>query len=364
MSYILEALKKSQQERELGTIPDPMFAPLPGPTGRKSRSLWLLSIPVLLLVSAIALSLIFSLPSVENQPVSLSRLAPKAEDQPAAGVGVPDRAPSAHAQKVSPVVHPSFDNTKTVAAAATGAADDEQAVRYQPETESSKPFPRIPGPAKPVSAGLPSSDNAKSVSAAATEAADDQIPVPYQPESGSGKTSSRIPGPEEQMTRPGPAAVAKSGLSEERARRPMREEETPELNYPIETDQAKARQTVFPPVMLKPESPKQTGSGGVGTGREAVLEPESADRNVGVARKDLPGPAQALPAGVRDRLPPRKISVLSYSKTANGRFIRLNGEKIWEGGKQDNGLMVEAILQNGVIFRFDGHRFFHSMYQY
>ena len=315
MSYILEALKKSQQERELGKIPDPMFAPLPGPTGGKSRSLWLLLIPVLLLVSAIALSLIFSLPSVENQPVSLSGPPPQTEDQPVAGVRVPDRAPSERAQKRIPAVQPSLDHTNSVSAAATEAADDEKPARLQPESGSSKP-------------------------------------------------SSRIPGPKEQMTGPGPAAVAKSDVPEESARRPMREEETPEIENPIETDQAKTGQTEFPPVMLKPESRKRTWSGGEGTGREAVSEPESAGRNVVIAGKDLPGPAQELPAGVRDRLPPRNISVLSYSKTAGSRFIRLNGEKIWEGGKQDNGLMVEAILQDGVIFRFDGHRFFHSMYRY
>ncbi|MCP4284988.1 MAG: general secretion pathway protein GspB [Gammaproteobacteria bacterium] len=316
MSYILDALKKSQQERELGKIPDLMFAPVPGPTSRKTRSLWLLLIPFLLLVSAIALFLIFSPSSVENQSASLTGLPPQAKNQPAASTPVLGRAPSDHAKKHIPVVQLSPDNTKTVSAAATQIADEEKPTRFQAKTDSSNTF-------------------------------------------------SQIPRPKEQITKPEPASIVGLDVSEEESmRRRMRKEELLEIKKRIEMEQAKAKKTDFPQVMLKPEFPVRTRSRRENTEREIVPESESAGQNVVIARKDLPGPAQALPPGVRDRLPPRKISVLSYSKIANSRFIRLNGEKIWEEEEQSNGLMVEEILQDGVIFRFDGHRFFHSMYQF
>lgn len=311
MSYILEALKKSQQERELGKVPDLVFAPLPAPTGRKNRSLWLLLIPFLLLVSAIALFLIFSPPSAENQPASLTGVSPQAMNQPAAATPAPGRAPSEPAKKRIPAVQPSPADTNSVSATATQAADGEKPARYQAKTDSGKPF-------------------------------------------------SQIPGPKAQIAKPEPAAVAGLDVSEDKR---MREEELPEIEKRIEMDQAKANKTEFPQVMLKPEPPPvRTWSRRENIGREIVPEFESAVQSVVIARKDLPGPAQALPPVVRDRLPPRKISILSYSKIAGSRFIRLNGEKMWEGEEQANGLLVEEILQHGVIFRFDGHRFFHSMY--
>ena len=311
MSYILEALKKSQQERELGKVPDLMFAPLPAPTSRKNRSLWLLLIPFLLLVSAIAFFLIFSPHSAENQPASLTGLPPQAKNQPAAGIPVPGQAPSDRAKKRIPAVQPSPGNTNTVSATATQAANEEKPVLDQAKTDSSNTF-------------------------------------------------AKIPRPEKQITKPEPASIVELDLSEEER---VREEELPEIEKWIEMDQAKAKKTEFPQVMLKPESPPVwISSRRENIGREIVPEYESTGQNVVIARKDSPGPAQTLPPGVRDRLPPRKISVLSYSGIAGSRFIRLNGEKLWEGEEQANGLMVEEILPQGVIFRFDGHRFFHSLY--
>jgi general secretion pathway protein B len=311
MSYILEALKKSQQERELGKVPDLMFEPLPAPKSRKNRSLWLLLIPFLLLVAAIAFFLVFSPPSAENQPASLTGLPPQARNQPAAGISVPGPAPSDRTKKRIPAVQPSPGNTNTVSATATQAADEEISAPYQAKTDSSNTF-------------------------------------------------SRIPRPKEKIAKPEPVSVAELDVPEEER---VREEVLPEIEEWIEIDQAKAKKAEFPQVMLKPESPPEwIRSRRENIGREIVPESESAGQNVVIAHKDPPGTAQTLPPGIRDRLPSRKISVLSYSSIAGSRFIRLNGEKLWEGEKQANGLMVEEILQQGVIFRFDGHRFFHPLY--
>ncbi len=315
MSYILEALKKSQQERELGKIPDLMFTPLPGPPKRKNRSSWLLLILLLLLVPAIVLFLIFSPPSAEKQTAPLTGLPPQPGNQPAAAIAVPEQAQSERAEKLIPAVQPSPDSTKSPPAPSTRAADDEKPARFQVKADSRAP-------------------------------------------------SSKTPRPRTQIKKTEPASVAGLDVSEEQIRRRrMREEELLEIKKQIEMERAKANKTEFPQVMIIPESPTWTGSRGESGGRETVPESEAAGQKTVIARKDLPGPARLLPPDVRDRLPPIKISILSYSKTANSRFIRLNGEKIWEGGKQDSGLMVEEILQDGVIFSFDGHRFFHFMYQ-
>ncbi len=77
----------------------------------------------------------------------------------------------------------------------------------------------------------------------------------------------------------------------------------------------------------------------------------------------LPGPAAGLPQAIQARLPKRKVSVLAYSDQVARRFIILNTHKVVQGERTAEGLVVEQILKNGVVFNFEGHRFFEAMYR-
>ena len=67
-------------------------------------------------------------------------------------------------------------------------------------------------------------------------------------------------------------------------------------------------------------------------------------------------------AQLRARLPEITINALAYSEQPERRFIRLNGDKLRQGERHDNGLLVEEIRPDGVLFRYQSERFFHSAF--
>ena len=78
-------------------------------------------------------------------------------------------------------------------------------------------------------------------------------------------------------------------------------------------------------------------------------------------RKKRPGTEHTLPSDVYRRLPKRKVSALAYSETPERRFVIVNSRKMVEKESTDQGLVVEKIVDDGVIFSFQGHQFFKRM---
>lgn len=75
----------------------------------------------------------------------------------------------------------------------------------------------------------------------------------------------------------------------------------------------------------------------------------------------LPGLAQTLPEALRRRLPNRQLSVLSYAKDPEMRFVILNSEKINEGETSRDGLTLVTIRPEGAVLSFEGHLFFQPL---
>jgi len=71
-----------------------------------------------------------------------------------------------------------------------------------------------------------------------------------------------------------------------------------------------------------------------------------------------PGTARDLPYAVMNRLPKRKVSVHVFAQEPSERFIILNSRRRGEGETTREGLLIEEIFQDGVIFKFEDHRFF------
>jgi hypothetical protein len=74
-----------------------------------------------------------------------------------------------------------------------------------------------------------------------------------------------------------------------------------------------------------------------------------------------PDLARTLPDAIRQHLPNRRLSVLSYAKEPEMRFVILNSEKINEGETSKDGLTVVTIRPEGAILSFEGHRFFQPL---
>jgi hypothetical protein len=111
---------------------------------------------------------------------------------------------------------------------------------------------------------------------------------------------------------------------------------------------AAARQASPPP------SPEPTGRG---------------EEDTEVARKspsDKPkDPGQSLgfseiPSQMRDSIP-MSISMLVYSKNVEERWAKINGVKLQEGQEVSTGLKVEAITPEGIIFDYQGTRFYKAV---
>ena len=65
-----------------------------------------------------------------------------------------------------------------------------------------------------------------------------------------------------------------------------------------------------------------------------------------------------LPSSVRDSVPKMSVSMLVYSKTPDERWVNINGSKMREGQEVAAGLKVEEITPDGAILSFKGQRFY------
>jgi hypothetical protein len=61
---------------------------------------------------------------------------------------------------------------------------------------------------------------------------------------------------------------------------------------------------------------------------------------------------------IRDALPNLSVSMLIFSKKSADRWININGSKRREGEEISAGLKVEEITPEGAIFSYQGHRFY------
>jgi general secretion pathway protein B len=67
---------------------------------------------------------------------------------------------------------------------------------------------------------------------------------------------------------------------------------------------------------------------------------------------------QDLPSPVRDSLPRLSVSMLIYSTKPGDRFININGSRTREGQEVSAGLKVEEITPDGAVFSYQGLRFY------
>lgn len=82
-------------------------------------------------------------------------------------------------------------------------------------------------------------------------------------------------------------------------------------------------------------------------GRREALEPHVAE----------PISYWELPQGIRDDLPPIKITVLVYAEHPEDRFLLSNGQRLVEKDQLDGGLVLDEIRKDGAVFLYRNYRF-------
>jgi general secretion pathway protein B len=92
------------------------------------------------------------------------------------------------------------------------------------------------------------------------------------------------------------------------------------------------------------------------TSDQPKVPPQKASKTA-VLRSDRVFNLNDLPADVRSALPPLKISAHVYSPEPHSRLVRFNDQLLQEGQDSTEGMKVEEILPNGIVFRFQGYRF-------
>jgi general secretion pathway protein B len=302
MSYILEALKKSQQERELGRIPtldtNGVFVEDKQPV---SQGRWaLLAVALALLAVLIALW-------------AALRGGPAPSPEPS--LGEPPAASAALAEAAQPPAQPSG----TVDAPPLEGAMDESG---RPLVEAPPPKRTPPAPSPP--AASPSAPPS---------------PEPTQPPP---KTQARVIDdlPAAPALEPGEEEVLLRQLQEEQAALsgqppPAPDDDPPSVAVPpdlIQDIEAFKRQVRL----------KQTGDAGRSKPSKAQVDPTRLSLT--------PAQQAALPAFV--------MTVHVYDPDASKRFVLINGLKYREGDETRESLRIEQVLKDGAVLSHLGKRFY------
>ena len=325
MSYILEALKKSQKERELGQVPTLADAPYLADEKPGRGAYWgIVAVTLAVLATLIALYAAFGerlLPAGGPSP-SMPETTREAAPEP--GPAAPAPAPVAAAPEVAASVSSGprpEERPKPAQAPATPAA------KAAASDSGHRPEKRPKPTQAPVKATKPAAPPART---AATE------PAVVAP-----------PTPAWQLPPDNP------NIPPEVLREVRRFEEQLRQQTLMDTRQAKDPAAAAPPV--QPPAP-------------VAVEPEptpAEEPTRKVQAPPTPLPARIippdlsyLPAAVQQTIPEHRLTVHVYSATPEQRFVIINSRKMREGDRSREGLLLEEITPDGVILEFRGQRFF------
>lgn len=316
MSYILEALKKAQAERQLGTTPD-VHAPAIDAyaAGNSARRAWL---PFVMggvaAVTAIAVPLLWRHQWRQEPPAPPVAAAQATAPQPAAQ---PAPAQGAAAQ--------------TAAAALPSAQEPVAQV-------SPSPAPEAPVPPSPASAARvpPTQAPAAQVPLAQVRAGDDQS---VQVSPSQIKSAQAVPS---QVT---PAQAVPPQVTAAQA--------VPPQATPAQAKPSQARSVQIPPPAQQSATAPVRNRGDAAAVQPVAAAPaappEPPDESIPTAR-DLPEPIQRI-------LPAVAMSGYMYSKNPADRLVLIDKALRREGDEVAPGLVLERLLPKGAVFTFRGYRY-------
>lgn len=314
MSYILEALKKSDEERNRGSAPGLQTvhtAAVAHPS--KKRTGWICLLAFALLLNAgLLIWWLGPWRSAEQQTVQSSAQQPP---QPAAAqtakavANQPVGAGGAGEPAVTPGRRPSRH-----------AGREPQPARMQ-----SKPSPTLEPAGEP--------DGKMNAPAAVAPAPVQQPARPAAREAAAGareaKSAAAVEPSKDKDVKPSAAAATKPAAKPEAV--------APAAPNPPAQQQARATAEAPP---SKPEA----------------ANVEAAPVDAEAALRQLPN-LQSLPPAIRKEIPSITLSLLVYSSNPVDRMVNINGQMTREGQEVVPGLVLEQITKEGAVFNYKGTRF-------
>jgi len=370
MSYILEALKKSQQERELGHVPRLQAITFDDRPAQVGPHRWVYAALFLALV-AMAIALYAVLRSGQGPNAVRSTAAPTASS--AAQMADADMAlvrPTASSVVVSTL----SDDVAAVTAADVPAAerrppqsalqskarlDNQKGPRRSPDlesqrlidTESASPRPMASRPARALEPA-PGLDAPESLSVQSEVLVVPAPPKPGQP----------LPRGADELRRAvlgDNPSLSVASLPPSRASRPA-ESSLPD-NAPVPRDliadiEAFKREVAAKtPQKSAPRTSESQSLEPSPSERKNLPKPVSVPRSAAEPDAALPPPASLA---LRGKLPPFSMSVHIYDVDPARRFIYINGLKLREQGQSREGIKVERIVAEGAVLNYGGEPFF------
>lgn len=317
MSYILEALKKSDEERNRGTAPGLQTVQSPVVHAPRKRTGWRYLLVIALLLNA-GLLIWWLGPWKTTNPQNV-RANEQPQSQPLVvqtGKG-PDSQPARAAGKSDTAVEPS-------AKPPAPTEHERQLARVQPK--SSPPAGSLTEPVSKANAP------AQATPAPAQQPAQPARPAAKDPSAGTREVKiapTAVEQVKEKESKPAPAAPVKPAVKPEAVAAAPSNPAIEQLAKV--TDQ---------PAAGKPESAK--------------VKPKPADAEG--ADEQLPN-LKALPTAIRKEIPAITLSLLVYSNNPADRMVNINGQMTREGQEVVPGLVLEQITREGAVFNYKGTRF-------
>ena len=324
MSYLLDAIRKSDHDRQIGQVPTLEAQPVRGQPSQRNH--WMTVIIVLLvIINSIIVGYVFFVDQSSSQ--RQSRSSDMTESHPA-------RKTVKTAQHNPPVKPAPAQKPSTASGEQSRSSSMTESRPARETVETTRHDPPIkPALAlKPPTIGREPTTNApKSIAEMIAAETKPKATATQQP-----VRTVRVP--KTQPTKM-PALPAKQSLA-----RPVEERAS---------------------VSAKEKSPKRsTTAEKISRDRppSAIITTRKAPQPTPAARSTAQ-PAEAtplldqLPRSFRRELPTMTINVFVYSKQISERFVIINMKKYKTGDKTMEGPLLEAIRPNSVVLRFEGQRF-------
>jgi hypothetical protein len=377
MSYILDALKKSDKQRQQARVPDLNTAPQELAQPKKKKASW--AIPLAAIVLGNVIFILFFIIR-QNQPATETQAIVPSSDQ--AQQETVQQRRKAIAPQATPALSPASREPRQ---AETAAPEDESTVASM--TEDAAASRQDPAAAAPMSPGetaagpqpqadAQADDNGESGENGPEEANMAPQATPALSPAGRESRQAETAAPEDERTaasmaeddaasRQDPAAAAPMSAGETAAEPPPQEDAFAEDNgesgseeantiAALEEDAIASPATATPPEEYD-EKPQQDESQRPGPGETA--DPSPIGPETGLMKKALH--IDQLPAAIRRQLPDIHISAhLFYENKPTSRLASINGKVLREGQMLAPDLKVAEIATDGVIFRYRKYLFY------
>lgn len=303
MSYILEALKKAEHQRDIGRIPGISSEHEPVVAAPSGRWKWVLVVVAVLGVNAVLLT--FALWPRHPQP-----------EQNTAAVAVPATGPAATNTKPRTTVPEPAPAVKQVVTPAVVAV----APPPKPEpTTALRPLPPLPQSVRSMPPALHDGSTVVPPKPKPVEV-ENNLPAALVAAGTAPGTPAREPAPVVKHAEP-PTSVA--------------------VVAPPPTSASPLPRSVGSPQAVVHAAPKVV---------PATLEPDKTDANLPIWPRVSADLLRAINGGLH-------LDVHVYSKVPRGRLVLINMRRYNEGQQLKEGPVVDKISRDGVILSFRGQRF-------